>query len=795
MSSPAVSEFDTLGACVVALDPSGTIADWNRACTALTGRARDDVVGTPLWALAASPGEAARVQAWFAALDPRGRPGTLETTWACATGEPRTLAVSTSAELDADGRLAAILLTGVDITAGLRDRAALQHALHESHAELSRAQSVASVGSWRLDVQRNELSWSDETHRIFGVPVGTPMTYEDFLLRVHPEDRAHVEERWSAALRGEPYDLEHRIVVGERVKWVREKADLDFDDAGALRGGVGVVQDITEQKAAATERQLWQERMAAIVSIASDAMISIDDRRRIVVFNRGAEAVFGWSAEEVLGRSLDVLIPARFRATHAAHLTAFEDGAAPSRRMGERGVTLGVRKDGQEFPAEAAVSRVEVAGQRFLTVILRDITEQKRIEDEQRFLAEFGAALMTTAPDYEATLAELARLAVRELADWCVVDVVVGGELRRLKVTASDPSGAELAAALERARLDRHRRSPVVEALEAGRSLLVPDVDAELVRAMAQSPEHHELLRALEMRSLLAVPLLARGRLLGAVVLVSAGKGRRYGEHDLRFAEEVARVAALAVDNAHLYQATQRAIAARDEVLGICAHDLRNPLNAIVMQSRLLRQLDAQGGAAYARPIEAIQSSALRMNRLIQDMLDVARLEAGPLAIRSAIVRTPSLLDEALELHAGAAASASLRVRAEVRTPLPDVRADRDRVLQVFDNLIGNAIKFTPEGGEIVVGAAPRGGEVIFWVSDTGPGMSADELGHVFDPFWQADKQDRRGAGLGLPIAKGIVEAHGGRIWAESRPGGGTTFSFTLPAAPHAADAAAPPDA
>jgi signal transduction histidine kinase len=179
--------------------------------------------------------------------------------------------------------------------------------------------------------------------------------------------------------------------------------------------------------------------------------------------------------------------------------------------------------------------------------------------------------------------------------------------------------------------------------------------------------------------------------------------------------------------------------------------------------------------------MEVIERAAKRMNRLIQDLLDVALMEAGQLTIERAQLSAVGLIVEAVDVQRPLASSSSLELRVEVETDVPDVLGDRDRLLQVFENLIGNAIKFTKAGGRITAGAASRDNEVVFWVADTGCGIASENLPRVFDRFWQATKVGRQGAGLGLPITKGIVEAHGGRIWVESTAGNGSTFFFTIP--------------
>jgi signal transduction histidine kinase len=266
---------------------------------------------------------------------------------------------------------------------------------------------------------------------------------------------------------------------------------------------------------------------------------------------------------------------------------------------------------------------------------------------------------------------------------------------------------------------------------------------------------------------------------------VSSTSSRAYGPADLRFAEDIAQRVALSIENTRLHRTAQRAIAARDDVLGIVAHDLRNPLNAIRLQARLLLRHAGEPGPRSREPVVAIDRAVTRMNRLIQDLLDVTRLEAGGLSVECESLPAGQVLVDSVDAHKALAASASLDLRLDAAPALPSIWADHERLLQVFENLIGNAIKFTKPGGRVVVGAEPRDGEVLFRVTDTGVGIAAEALPHLFDRFWQLRKARHAGAGLGLLIVKGIVEAHGGRVWVESAPGRGSSFFFTIPRAPH----------
>jgi signal transduction histidine kinase len=256
---------------------------------------------------------------------------------------------------------------------------------------------------------------------------------------------------------------------------------------------------------------------------------------------------------------------------------------------------------------------------------------------------------------------------------------------------------------------------------------------------------------------------------------------RRYAPEDLVLVEELARRAALAVENARLFHEAQRATRARDEMLGVVAHDLRNPLNTIVMGASTILELLPETSPLLRNHAQIVRRAADRMNRLIQDLLDVKRVEAGRLVVDPRPVTVALLVDEALEMLRPLAAAASLELLTDVAPDLPRVRADSGRMLQVFSNLVGNAIKFTPPGGRITIGVTRIDPEVRLEIADTGPGIPAEQLPHVFGQFWQGHRGDRRGIGLGLAIAKGIVEAHGGRIWVESQIGEGSRFYFTLP--------------
>jgi signal transduction histidine kinase len=321
--------------------------------------------------------------------------------------------------------------------------------------------------------------------------------------------------------------------------------------------------------------------------------------------------------------------------------------------------------------------------------------------------------------------------------------------------------------------------------LRTGEPELVPLVTESLLRAASSEPAHPALLTQLEAHSYMIVPLKARGHTLGAVTFVASGSGRRYGPGDLALAEDLCQRAGLAVDNARLFGESRRATRAREDLLAIVSHDLKNPLGVVQLASALL--LRGRPGAPRDEQVHKqasrIQAATERMSRLISDLLDWGRIEAGRLPLEPAVVGAASLVSEAVESVRALTEARGQHVEAELPDGMLRVRCDLMRVLQVLGNLLGNAVKFTPEGGRLRVGAWEQGAEVRFEVRDSGQGIPPEQLPYVFDRYWQAKDAVSRGAGLGLAIAKGIVEAHGGRIWAESTLGQGSAFCFTLPAA------------
>jgi PAS domain S-box-containing protein len=534
------------------------------------------------------------------------------------------------------------------------------------------------------------------------------------------------------------------------------------------------------------ERQthFLQTLAAEIVAHSADAIVAIDDKQRIILFNESAEELFGYAGAEVLGEPLTMLLPERYRAKHPEQVRDFAASPVTVHRPGHQRPVPGLRKDGQEFIAEISFSKIPIDAELFMSAMLHDITARRRQDETREFLVE-SSRVLTAGIEFGARAERLAQLVVPRLADWCLIDLLVDDTVARVAVAHRDPERESRLREVRGYAPVLERPAGVWRALRFGVPELIAVVTDDWIRAATADDEHYRLIREQAPRSIMIVPLIVDGRTLGAITFATSDSGRTYTSDDLALAQEFAGLAALHINNSRLYRDSLEASRLRDQVLRIVAHDLRNPLNTISLSAGLLRELhpldaDTPGGSA----LEVIGRAVQRADRLIGDLLDVARIESGRLALRIEPEALRPLLEEAVRLQQPLAAEKSLALRLELPGKLPPaVSADRDRVFQVFENLLGNAIKFTPPGGQITIRAEEHGGEVRFAVADTGPGIPADELPHLFAPFWQALAAGSEGAGLGLAISRGIVEAHGGRIWAESELGRGSVFYFTLPVA------------
>jgi len=598
-------------------------------------------------------------------------------------------------------------------------------------------------------------------------------------------------------------------------------------DAGAGRFVLALVRDLGERRRAEAARlQVSREQAAraaaeragaeraTTLQQLTDGVVVADAAGRITFVNAAARDLHGVA-------ELGVAVAGYSAAYHL--LTIDGDPYPPEELPLARAVLRGEtvvdaewrirRPDGSEIVAQGSAAPIAGAdgARRGAVLTLRDVTDRRALERQKdellvardqalaeaeaargrlAFLAAASAALAASL-DVAATLRELTRLLVPELADWCAVDLATAdGALERLAAAHRDPAKEPLLHEMGRRYTPAAAEpSPILGVLRGGRSLYLPDIADAALPAMTHDAAHLALVRAIGLTSVLVVPLQARGRILGTLALTRTGP-QHYGPADLALAEDLGRRAAVALDNARLYQEVQAALGARDRFLTIAAHELRTPVTAIQGYADLLLRRQARGEASperQARGLTAISEAAGRLGRLAADLLDAARLRTGQLAVQPRPLDLAALAAAVAERH-----RADLAPRHRLLVDLPadpcPVLADADRLEQVLANLLENAAKYAPDGGTIALTVAPEAGGVALRVRDEGIGLPIGAATALFVPFARAPNATRRqlpGLGLGLAICRDIVERHGGRIWAASDgEDRGTTIAVWLPSPP-----------
>lgn len=579
---------------------------------------------------------------------------------------------------------------------------------------------------------------------------------------------SELERAYRAAAAGhEPVELELRTPVKSR--WIAQR--LYPTEAGLTVS----FRDVTELKLAGDALRLSEARWRALFENSLDGVALTRPDGRIIAMNPAGCRMLRRSEQEIcaMGRagvvdSSDPRLPA-----------LVEERRRSGRAAGE--LTM-LRGDGSSFPAEftSAVFH-DAAGEKLTSLSFRDLTERKRAEESRRIKANAGVVLQASL-DIAQTLENLAKLLVPELADVCLVDVIEHGEIRRVVAQHRDPAFAEATRLLERPAPEPERRRPISISglLETRRSELVHTVTDEWLEKNARNEVHLEALRSIAPTSMMLVPLVARGVAIGVLTLMSVNPVHHYDDLDLELARSIGEQAAFAIDNARLYGAALEARRQRDEVLAVVSHDLRNPLNAIVLYAQILSKRMA------SRELDAIRVAAARADHMVQDLLTIATIEAGPLPLDRRSEAVSSIVEEVVALCRALAEERGLLLEASVEPELPDAVVDRHRIVQALSNLVGNALKFTPRGGRVALSAARAGGALKLEVADSGPGIPAEEVPHLFERFWQGQAPGGGGVGLGLAITKGIVEAHGGAVAVESVIRHGSKFMLSLPLSPPA---------
>ena len=592
-----------------------------------------------------------------------------------------------------------------------------KQALIESTQDLNRAQAVAHAGSWRLDVRSDQLLWSDETHRIFGIPKGTPMTYETFLSSVHPEDREYVDRKWTAALRGENYDIEHRIIVGNEVRWVRERAELEFDSQGALKGGFGTVQDITDKvRAEETIKQVakqWQETFDAIPDL-----VSIHDRDyHIVRVNKAFAGAFGAAPEQLVGKTCYQV----FHKTDAPIATCPHEQTLKTKQP--MAAEVFEPSQGAYFDVSTAPildANGDVTGS---VHIARDITERKRIENELRVkdYAVTSALTGIAIADLDGNVTDV-NLACLSLWDYEKEEEVLGKHATTFFADRGE-AGVTLKAVLEegvwQGELKAKKKDGSTFDVQVSANL-VTDADGKPIRMMASFVDITER-KKLEQLKDEFIGLVSH-ELRTPLTVINGSLSTVLSEWERLPSGEVQQLL-------------------RDAVLE------SESLSYLIENLLELSRVQAQQLALYAEPtdIKTLVSGTLtKVKRQAPSHQFTTSIPDGLQSINVDPLRIERILYNLLENAA------------KYSPPGSQIKV---------------SVKVEPK--RLVIGVSDQG-------RGLSPSEQARIFG-AFQRLENSRPDQSKGAGLGLVVCKRLVEAHGGEIWVESKKGKGSTFFFTLP--------------
>ncbi len=661
--------------------------------------------------------------------------------------------------------------------------------LRESQVDLNRAQAVAHSGSWRLDIRRNKITWSDESYRIFGVPEGTSLTYESFLGFIHPDDREYLDKKWKAAMAGEKYDIEHRIVVNGQIKWVRERAELELENDGSISGGFGTVTDITARKEA--EATLLREKNFSDTTVDSlpGVFYLFNEQGTYLRWNKNFELVTEYSSTEIPKiHPIDLFRDSDKQLVAERIQDVFEKGEAAIE------ASL-VTKGGLNIPYFFTGKRIMFDQKPCVVGTGIDIALRKKKEEELSRLNRTLKALsdssqaMMHAKDDSQYLQEVCDIIVKDCGHAMVwVGFAENDEGKTVRPVANAGFEQGYLETLNITWADTERgRGPTGTAIRTGK----PSMCRNMLTDPAFEPWRGEALKR-GYASSIVLPLIFDGKTFGALTIYSR-EPATFSDNEVKLLTELADDLAYGIATIELRiardEAEQALRKAYDELARsnkdleqfayVASHDLQEPLRAVsgfveLMRRNLEKHLDEKTNEYMNFTIDG----AKRMQSLINGLLEYSRV--GTQGKNPQQVNSKEALDEALARLYTSIDESGAKITAD---DLPVVYFDDLQLTRLFQNLIGNAIKFRgDQAPQIHVSAVRQDAVWRFAISDNGIGIEPQYAERIFMIFQRLHtRKTYPGTGIGLAICKKIVERHGGKIWVESTQERGSTFYFTVP--------------
>ena len=712
----------------------------NKGFTSLVGRPESEIIGLTDWDMFAS--ESAELfretdRQMLAARSPRSN----EECLTYPDGTSRIHDTLKTPFFGDDGEVIGLIGISRDIT----ERKEVEEKLRETTRNLQAAQKIAHIGNWAFDVATQTMTWSEEYFRICGLEPGLAPTLDEFQQMLHPEYRnIHTQMFQEAIATGKSYQIDFSITRPDgAIRHISGWGETQKNDRGVVERLFGLVMDVTDRVIAQKALQKSEARLAGILDLAADAVISVDTSQRITLFNQGAVKKFGYSPSEAIGQPLDILLPERLLEIHRQHVDQFKKSSEIARRMGDRLEIVARRRDGTEFPAEASISKLYLEGEIILTVILSDITDRKlaqaALERERQHLRQIVRNAPVAMAMFDSKMRYIA-YSHKWLDDYNLTyDSLIGS------------SHYEIFPDLPERWKSIYQRSLQGEVISNSEDIFERDDGSKIYLRWAIQPWYEP-----------------DGR-VGGMVMVT----------DMINELVEAREAAL------------EAVRLKSQFLANMSHEIRTPMNGVLGMTELLLKTDLT--AQQLDFVQTLRTSGENLLLIINDILDFSKLEAGEMRLDPHDFDLKKLLENMLDLFAPQTTAKGLELAGVVEPDVPRfLKADATRLRQVLTNLIANAIKFTATG-EIVILVSVDTGNVNsdqyylrFRVRDTGIGIPKAATEKLFKSFSQVDASTTRkygGTGLGLAICKQLVTLMGGEIGIESEEGVGSTFWFTISAA------------